>query len=321
MTPALLSRLPLTLTLSRKGRGDQRRRPTADLTLLDHRRRPTYGFTLLELLVAMTIAAVVAGSLFAGLRIAFRAQESAEAAVEPARTAELAMSLLRPDFESAVPPTAVAADAATTAGVLQGAFLATDSTGTDGLPADTVEFHTLGDPLDAGADDWAQKDGMNGGLAAGGVPSAFSGRSNPGLGGASAAQPGGEVRLVQIGLVPYAGGQALVRRVTTNLLADVVEEPRQEIVCRGVLSLNFRYFDGLEWQDTWDSTTIENNIPAAIEVTMELVRGEDDRRRIIQTVRVFRPSCSTLTATTLTELMNTPASGASGTGGTGGQTP
>ena len=250
--------------------------------------RTRRGFTLLELLVAITIAAVVAGSLYSGLRIGLRAQANAESSVEPIRTAELAMGLLRPDFESAVPAT----------GTLQGAFIGTDGTGEGGLPADSVEFHTTGDPLESVA--------------------AEAGNTSPILGGAAAAaQPGGEVRKIQLGLLPSSSGQlVLVRRVYTNLLAQVEEEPHDEVVCRGVMSLNLRYWDGLTWQDNWDSTQIENNIPSAVEVTMDLRRVQYDQEKVIRFVRVFKLSCSMLTAQSLTDLMNAASSGSTGTGGT-----
>ena len=44
-----------------------------------------------------------------------------------------------------------------------------------------------------------------------------------------------------LGLQPE---QVLVRRVTTNLLSQVQVEPQEEVLCRGVRALNFRYFDG-----------------------------------------------------------------------------
>ena len=49
------------------------------------------GFTLIELIVAMGMVAILSVSLYASLRIAFRAKDSAEKTIEPARTAELAM--------------------------------------------------------------------------------------------------------------------------------------------------------------------------------------------------------------------------------------
>src|SRR5947209_20324847 len=57
------------------------------------------AFTLLELIVAMLMVSIMAASLFAGMRIAFRSQSSAEVAIEPVRTAAVAMEFLREDLQ------------------------------------------------------------------------------------------------------------------------------------------------------------------------------------------------------------------------------
>src|SRR5436309_2519591 len=96
------------------------------------------AFTLLELLVALAMAGIIAGSMYAALRVGFRAHASAEAAVEPIRTAELATALLRADFESVTP----------IGGTFAVTFTGTDQQGQGGLPGDSVEFFTLGNPND-----------------------------------------------------------------------------------------------------------------------------------------------------------------------------
>ena len=49
------------------------------------RRRHARAFTLLELLVATAMTAILAGSLYATLHVAFKARRSAMEVVEPAR--------------------------------------------------------------------------------------------------------------------------------------------------------------------------------------------------------------------------------------------
>jgi len=215
------------------------------------------AFTLLELLVALAMAAIIAGSLYSALRIGFRARTSAEAAVEPIRTAEMATSVLRSDFECAVRAT----------GTLAGPFVGTDTTGDGGLAADAVSFYTLGNPADADflASLAVTQGNQQGG--GGGVKGAMNGTT-------SNAVPA-EARKVEIGLVSYPGPnnsseQCLVRRVTTNLLSQVAVDGDEEVLCRGVRAVNFRYFDGTTWQDSWDSTQINNNIPTAVEMIVEL---------------------------------------------------
>jgi type II secretion system protein J len=62
------------------------------------------GFTLLELLVAMAMVAILAVSLYASIQITFRAQKRAEAAVAPARTAQLALEMIGADLTNAMSP-------------------------------------------------------------------------------------------------------------------------------------------------------------------------------------------------------------------------
>jgi prepilin-type N-terminal cleavage/methylation domain-containing protein len=254
------------------------------------------AFTLLELLVALAMAGIIAGSLYSALRVGFRARTSAEANVEPVRTAELATALLRADFESALPAR----------GTLAGPFVGQDLTGEGGLAADTVAFFTLGNPVEAYA---ASQLLAQGAPAAGGM-----------IGTAPQSAPlPAEARKVEIGLVSYPGPeglpeQVLVRRVTTNLLSQVAVEGAEEILCRGVRSLNIRYYDGLTWQDTWDSTLLENVIPNAVEVVVELERWREGQQKIIRFPRVYLLSCAAVGATPA-------ATGQTGAGAGGGTAP
>jgi type II secretion system protein J len=94
--------------------------------------RPRRGFTLLELLVAITMVAIMAVSLFTSLQIAFRAQKSAEAAVAPARTAQLALDLIGQDITNAISP----------GSQLAGPFEGTTGTDDRGHEADTMNFYS-----------------------------------------------------------------------------------------------------------------------------------------------------------------------------------
>jgi len=99
------------------------------------RSRHCAGFTLLELLVATAMTAVLAGSLYATLHVAFKARRSAMEIVAPARKAELAVELLRQDLTSAVVPK----------GLLAGEFVGEDATSGTGLDSDTVELYAVAD--------------------------------------------------------------------------------------------------------------------------------------------------------------------------------
>lgn len=93
--------------------------------------------------------------------------------------------------------------------------------------------------------------------------------------------------------------QNLVRRVTSNLMAQVEPEPTDEIICRDVVSFVLSYYDGMTWQNTWDSTSTGGHsgyLPVAVQATIEL-RGQDGKagQMISQTMLVPCGVANTLT--------------------------
>jgi type II secretion system protein J len=62
------------------------------------------------------------------------------------------------------------------------------------------------------------------------------------------------------------GGRELVRGVTRNLLAPTPGAPTPEVLLDGVQNLQFSYYDGTNWNDTWSITL--SNIPVAIKTTI-----------------------------------------------------
>jgi general secretion pathway protein J len=65
------------------------------------------------------------------------------------------------------------------------------------------------------------------------------------------------------------GQLSLTRGVTTNLLAPITQESTDEVICRNIRSFTMRYYDGTNWQENWDSTTLSDALPVAIEVNIE----------------------------------------------------
>lgn len=254
-------------------------------TRSNFRRRPLSrrrsGFTLLELLVALGMVAIISLSMFQSLRVAVRAKSTAEAAVAPSRSSDIAMDLIRGDLENVLPPRKenLESDA------LPPAYLAGNFTGVDtltdrGQPGDDVTFFTTRDGPSHDADNSAQV----------GVPTGD-----------------GEVHHVELTVLtdPRTGDHVLVRRVISNILAPQEVQPDDEVLCRGVWSFNVRYYDGTSWVDTWDAynDNLDANgnpqLPAAVEVTLELEpKGPDGtvdpQARPHRYVRIFPISCSTL---------------------------
>ncbi len=88
----------------------------------------------------MSLVAILALSLYASLRVAFKAKAAAEAAVEPPRTAGLVLDQVAQDLQASVAPTSL----------LASTFEGTDGTDDRGRPGDDVQFFSVADsPLHA----------------------------------------------------------------------------------------------------------------------------------------------------------------------------
>lgn len=258
------------------------------------------GFTLLELLAAMALMIVVASCLYTALYTGFRAHRSALSAVNPTAQAMDAIELLKQDIYGVLPPT----------GVLAGAFVGTDARGNKGVDTDMLEFYTT--------QIYASRDEIVGGI----------GKIELGLEADLGYEllGGRQVSTTRIGSVPDT--YKLVRKVTSNLLSPKVVDPNEQVLCRNVVSLNLRYFDGTSWLDEWDSVEDANSLPRAMEIDIQVVddarnrssrstntaagAAELPRRRLIQS---FAIPCG---VTALTEEELAEATGASQTGGQAG---
>ena len=67
------------------------------------------GFTLLEMLVAIGMSAIIAGSLATSLYVGFRARTSAERAVEEAHVSDAIGDIVAREIATALPPTGIMA--------------------------------------------------------------------------------------------------------------------------------------------------------------------------------------------------------------------
>jgi hypothetical protein len=74
-------------------------------------------------------------------------------------------------------------------------------------------------------------------------------------------------------------GKELVRSVTRNLLAVTQEFPVEQPLLDGVETVDFYFYDGSMWKDSWDSST-DTNALQAIKVQIEFASAyRDDRLR------------------------------------------
>jgi hypothetical protein len=236
------------------------------------------------------------------VRIAFRARNSADRVLVPSRTAEVAMEYLRADFENIVPPnpngtlinnggqlsfttsassssssSSSSSTSTTKTNALAGPFLGNPTQDDRGNPASDVIFFTTSDGPEHGLAD-------------------------------------GEIKQVEllVTVPPGTNDHVLVRRVSSNLLPTEQYDPDEEVICRNVSTFYLRYFDGFSWQDQWDSTSLNNELPVAVEITLELNRAPDadPRSPVPRFVRIIPIVCSS--------VLNdgTTSSSSSTTGGT-----
>jgi prepilin-type N-terminal cleavage/methylation domain-containing protein len=213
--------------------------------------RNSGGFTLLELLLAMALSLIVAATLAAALFTAFKARTSANNAVDSTREIATVGDIVEREVANGLPPTPLPAGVGTV--TLPGQ----NSSSTSGILigpyeglVDSVDFFESGPEPKAALQ--------------------------------------GDAREVSFLLIkdPQGTGQALVKRVTTNLLATTPTPDPDEVIARNVTSLEFSYFDGTAWNDTWDSTIAQlnapiNTIPFAVQITIEmapLTKGGPVRR-------------------------------------------
>jgi prepilin-type N-terminal cleavage/methylation domain-containing protein len=222
------------------------------------------AFTLLELLIALTISAVVALSMFSSLYVVFKARENSMAGLVPVASVELAMEMIRTDLQAALPE---APSTSTTSGLA------------GGMSSQTTTSAPLIGPFE----------GQQGTGTAGGDALYFYS-----TGYAPAHQSGvGEVKQIALMMEQRNNTKVLVRQVWTNLLSQQAQTltPDEEVICRYVTSFTLQYYDGTQWQTSWDSTQYNNSLPMAVEVTLELM--PPNVKQPIHIRRVITLSCLT----------------------------
>jgi prepilin-type N-terminal cleavage/methylation domain-containing protein len=203
-------------------------------------RRP--GFTLLELLLAMAMSAIIAGSLATTLFVAYRARNAAERTIDASHTTDAISDVLKRDLANAMPPTPNPDDHLVLSGPFQG-------------DTSHVDFYCSG--LESKAD-------VQGGC-----------------------------RWIELALASDpkdASRQILVRRVCTNLLAPMKQDPTEERICSNVSAFTLRYYDGTSWYDMWDSADHADALPVAVEVTISLLPNANSSQPT-EMVRIVRIPC------------------------------
>lgn len=117
--------------------------------------------------------------------------------------------------------------------------------------------------------------------------------------------PFGEVQKVSYALLPSTNlyqGRDLARLVSRNILSTAGEPPIEQRLVEGVDAINFSYYDGSIWRETWDSTVEETKLPRAIKMQLQLspdrANGMTAVKAPVEIVVPIMAQASTNTSTT-----------------------
>jgi general secretion pathway protein J len=204
--------------------------------------RRTQGFTLLELLLAILVFSIVLGAMHVVFFSAFKLRKKTSDAIERSLPMQQALSIIKRDLANLVPP----------GGLMSGALQSTPTIST-----------TTG-----------SSSGMSGSLNRSDGPQFYTA-----VGIVDDNAPWGEIERVSYHLAQPTNstpGMDLFRTVTRNLLPVTQEQTDDQFLLGGVQAITFKYYDGNDWKDTWDSTLVDsatgltNNLPSAIKLDLEL---------------------------------------------------
>jgi type II secretion system protein J len=137
---------------------------------------------------------------------------------------------------------------------------------------------------------------LSGELQSGSTSNQMAGQASPVFYTATAVidntSPWAEIQKVSYLLIDStnrAAGRDLVRAITRNLLpAATQDQPVQQRLMGGVEGIAFLFFDGVQWRDSWDSTTEQTKLPLAIKVQIS-VAAEEKGRSLLAPVELVVP--------------------------------
>ena len=196
------------------------------------------AFTLIEVMLAVAIFAIVLAAINGVFYSALRLRYKASEAIEQSLPIQQTASIIKRDLQGLVAP------GGTLAGPLQSG-VATTSTGS-GSSMDqqggTVIYTATG--IIDETSPWANVQKVS-------------------------------YSLRQPLLQTSRGGKDLVRLVTRNLLPIAQEEVEEQWLMGDVQQLQFYFYDGTGWRNTWDSTAETSVLPKAIKVEIDLAQNDN----------------------------------------------
>ncbi|MGQ9523388.1 MAG: type II secretion system protein GspJ [Armatimonadota bacterium] len=255
--------------------------------------RSRSGYTLLEFLVAMVIAGTITPGVILALRAGTVALERAEARAARLQEVRAVFDALSRDIRyatlsPAVSPTQTSTTDATTGATTQTGtelpmawFVGTDDT-SGNLSVDSLEIITR----------------------SGRISYAEAASDNP---PDVSLEPPGDLVQVAYALEPSERGNTFrlirQRRRPPSPDGDRSDLLVEEVVAEGLSGLDFSYYDGTDWLDSWDTTLdTEAGLPWAVRITI-VFEDANGRDVYTTTVPVYEAEQTTTTTTAQTSSL------------------
>ncbi|MFL5328032.1 MAG: prepilin-type N-terminal cleavage/methylation domain-containing protein [Gemmataceae bacterium] len=206
------------------------------------------GFTLLEVLMALAISVLLMAALYVSMDVLLRYAQAGRERVDEAVLARALLQRIRSDVSSAITPIQGSATSTSSAGPTPATGTAAATTTTD-TPTVSLDAVT---PFNAGIQGEIDRLTM--------WVTRVPGQNRPGT-EADTPNGGPDVHRVTYWL---AGDKGLASQDISRVTADDssiplppdVSDDAITIVAPEVTSLEFHYFDGTAWQDSWDGTAM-----------------------------------------------------------------
>ena len=239
------------------------------------------AFTLIEMILAIGITAIVLICVTMALFTSLHLRDATAQMVDAESPVDSAVSFLKRDLQCCVTPTNG------TSKVLSGDFRAGNGISSVGVSgAVAIEMYTATGALSEGS-------------------------------------PWGDIQRVTYELKNPANlaapGKDLYRSIVRNLLSIATPTVEDQLMLSGVANIKFSCYDGTQWQDTWDTTSLsstDTNLPLAVKVEIQMA-GNTAAQPVELVVPIDATSRTNMVLSTATAT-ETGTGGGTGTGtGTG----
>lgn len=189
------------------------------------------GFTLVELLVAITIAVVLAGAVYATLSAGLKSREKGNTIAQNDQIARSILDQIQHDLLTA------SVSSSSSISSTSWVFTATASTmGNGSTYTDSLQFVATDQGID-----WTA------------TPMSDEAFITYGIG------------TVQSVTTPNTNLVGLVRTVNRHITTPGSSDTTSQLVSQSVVSLHFQYYDGTQWTPDWTET---GTLPQAVQITV-----------------------------------------------------